>query len=65
MAIRDLNIYAQAHNGEITFYRDETNDILMPYNAGDYSTTYNSFIAAGYDENGTQDGVYLKDINQL
>ena len=47
------------------FYRDATNDILMPYNVGDYSTTYNSFIAAGYDENGTKDGVYLKDIDNL
>lgn len=27
------------------------------------SATYNSFITAGYDTNGTKEGVYLKDIN--
>lgn len=30
-----------------------------------YTTTYNSFISAGYDEIGTKDDVYLKDFNSL
>lgn len=38
-----------------------TKNVYIPFN----STTYNSFINAGYDENGTQHGVYLKDINSL
>jgi hypothetical protein len=38
-----------------------TKNVYIPFN----STTYNSFINAGYDENGTSCGVYLKDINTL
>ena len=38
-----------------------TKNVYIPFN----STTYNSFINAGYDENRTQHGVYLKDINSL
>ncbi len=38
-----------------------TKYVYIPYN----STTYNTFIAAGYDENGTKEGVYLRDISTL
>ena len=38
-----------------------TKNVYIPFN----STTYNTFIAAGYDANGTKEGVYLKDINTL
>ena len=42
-----------------------TKNIYIPfaYENSEYTPTYNSFIAAGYDELGTQHGVYLKDIN--
>lgn len=33
--------------------------VYIPYN----STTYNTFIAAGYDEAGTKEGVYLRDLS--
>lgn len=33
--------------------------VYIPYN----STTYNTFIAAGYDEVGTKEGVYLRDLS--
>jgi hypothetical protein len=36
-----------------------TKNVYIPFN----SATYNSFIEAGYNENGTICGVYLKDIN--
>ena len=36
-----------------------TKNVYIPFN----STTYNSFINAGYDTNGTSCGVYLRDIN--
>ena len=44
-----------------------TKNIYIPfaYENSEYTPTYNSFIAAGYDELGTQHGVYLKDINLL
>jgi hypothetical protein len=38
-----------------------TKNVYIPFN----STTYNSFINAGYNENGTSCGVYLKDINEI
>ena len=41
-----------------------TKNVYIPFkNGGVYTTTYNSFIAAGYDAEGTRNGVYLKDIN--
>ena len=42
--------------------RYEDGDVVSD---AEYTTTYNSFINAGYDENGTQHGVYLKDLNSL
>ena len=33
--------------------------VYIPYN----STTYNTFTAAGYDEAGTKEGVYLRDLS--
>ena len=30
-----------------------------------YTKTYNSFTSAGYDDQGTQNGVYLKDLNAV
>ena len=35
--------------------------IPFTYSNNAYTQTYNSFIAAGYDENGTKEGVYLID----
>ena len=40
--------------------RDSANDISV--NIPSNSLTYNAFINAGYDINGTRNGVYLKDI---
>ena len=39
--------------------------IPFKYANGEYTTTYNTFISQGYDEIGTTNGVYLKDLNQL
>ena len=36
--------------------------IPFTYSNNIYTQTYNSFIAAGYDENGTKEGVYLIDL---
>ena len=36
-----------------------TKYVYIPYN----STTYNTFTAAGYDEAGTKEGVYLRDLS--
>ena len=36
-----------------------TKYVYIPYN----STTYNTFTAAGYDEVGTKEGVYLRDLS--
>jgi hypothetical protein len=43
-----------------------TKNVYIPftYENGINTITYNSFINAGYDTNGTQHGVYLKDINE-
>lgn len=40
-------------------------DVYIPFKNenSQYTTTYNTFIAAGYDTLGTKHGVYLKDIN--
>jgi hypothetical protein len=37
--------------------------IPFTYENGVNTETYNAFINAGYDKNGTTNGVYLKDIN--
>lgn len=44
-----------------------TKNVYMPitYANGVNTATYNSFIAAGYDANGTTNGVYIKDIDTL
>lgn len=44
-----------------------TKNVYMPitYENGVNTATYNSFIAAGYDANGTTNGVYIKDIDTL
>ena len=44
-----------------------TKNVYIPftYENGVNTQTYNSFINAGYNENGSSYGVYLKDINQL
>jgi hypothetical protein len=43
----------------------KTKNVYIPftYENGVNTATYNSFISAGYNENGTNCGVYLKDIN--
>lgn len=47
-------------------------NIYIPYNTFNnsirqdiYTTTYNTFVAAGYDEVGTKDNIYLKNILNL
>jgi hypothetical protein len=47
------------------FVVKQGNSVIYEAVEREYSTTYNSFISAGYDENGTTDGIYLKDINSL
>ena len=44
-----------------------TKNVYIPftYENGVNTQTYNSFINAGYDKNGTSCGVYLKDLNSL
>ena len=44
-----------------------TKNVYIPFNYTNntHTITYNSFIREGYDEIGTQHGVYLKDINQI
>lgn len=44
-----------------------TKNVYMPitYANGVNTATYNSFVAAGYDANGTTSGVYIKDIDTL
>lgn len=44
-----------------------TKNVYMPitYVNGVNTATYNSFVAAGYDANGTVNGVYIKDIDTL
>lgn len=49
----------------ITLSRDSANDITYTWQAGNYTRTYNAFIAAGYDTTGSRNGVYLKDLNEL
>lgn len=43
------------------FTGSRVKNVYIPFN----STTYNSFVNAGYDELGTRNGVYLKDITTL
>lgn len=53
-------------NAEACFYGTTgVKNVYIPYKYSNdtYTTTYNSFINAGYDENGTKEGVYLKDID--
>lgn len=42
-----------------------TKNVFIPfkYENSEYTSTYNSFINNGYDERGTTNGVYLRDIN--
>jgi hypothetical protein len=44
-------------------HRNRSGDIVINQSSEEHTTTYNSFISAGYDENGTTDGICLKDIN--
>ena len=46
-----------------TFTRLSNEDTYVP--SLEPTETYNAFVNAGYDENGTSCGVYLKDINTL
>lgn len=50
-------------NNDIVFGMIDTpNNITVTKEIGEYTMTYNSFIAAGYDTNGSTYGVYLRDI---
>ena len=44
-------------------YSDYANNIGASVNIGDNSLTYQTFTNLGYDEYGSKDGIYLKDIN--
>lgn len=44
---------------------DYTNNVNLVILSGTSTITYNSFISAGYDVNGSLNGVFLKDINPL
>ena len=48
-------------------YTSSTKNVYIPfiYTNGVNTNTYNSFVAAGYDANGTTNGVYIKDIDTL
>lgn len=48
-------------------YTNLTKNVYIPfkYENGVNTKTYNAFISAGYDTNGTTNGVYLKDINSI
>jgi hypothetical protein len=46
-------------------YEDFTNNVNLVIPAGTPTLTYNTFINAGYDTNGTTNGVYLKDLNEV
>ena len=57
-------------NTTLTFCTGSGNfqlNVYMPimYANGVNTNTYNSFVAAGYDANGTTNGVYIKDIDTL
>ena len=62
------NIYIESNqitNSVNCFYNTSlTKNVYIPfyYENGIQSATYNAFTAAGYDNAGTQHGVYLKDI---
>ena len=43
-------------------YPDFANNIVEHYNIGEASRTYRAFVNSGYDENGTTNGVYLRDL---
>lgn len=53
------------YDDEFTYYYENSSVVATeettPYN----TQTYNTFINAGYDENGTSCGVYLKDIKLI
>lgn len=43
-----------------------TKNVYIPfiYSNGEHTSSYNAFVAAGYDINGTRNGVYLKSITR-
>lgn len=50
-------------NNDIVYGRVDTpNNVTITKEVGEYTMTYNSFITAGYDTNGSTYGVYLRDI---
>jgi hypothetical protein len=63
------NIYIQSENisnAMNCFYNTSlTKNVYIPYTYenSEYTKTYNAFENARYDENGTTNGVYLRDIN--
>ena len=63
--IIDFGLYVNSWDNKIIVYDDFSNNTNMIIPAGTNSWTYNAFINVGYDESGTKDNVYLKDINQL
>ena len=66
--IRNVGSYYQATSKNWdyhTCYKDPTNNVNLIIPAGTPTQTYNTFINAGYDENGTTNGVYLKNLNEV
>ena len=63
----NIYIYSQNIISADKCFRDTllTKNVYIPfkYDNGVNTATYNAFINAGYNENGTSCGVYLKDIN--
>ena len=62
----NINIYSTQVQNALSCFQNTslTKNVYIPfyYDNGSHTITYNSFTTAGYDENGTQHGVYLKDI---
>lgn len=66
-SLKNVHIYSNLVtnvDGCFTEASQEIN-VYIPYRyaTGEYTETYNTFKAAGYNENGTKDGVYLKSEN--
>lgn len=65
----DITIKSTEITNAVNCFLDtsSTKNVYIPftYTNGVNTNTYNSFVAAGYDANGTTNGVYIKDIDTL
>lgn len=69
----NIYIYSEVVNNAIDCFTElsgihKTKYVYIPFknsNDNNYTTTYNSFISAGYDTNGTKDDVYLRGIDLI